>query len=166
MLWLGLQGQNDIMKRCNRIFAGLFEQNIRYLETSLNMAIIEFTGSDGHELPCTIKSADPDSMDVKVVGGLTRDGYTNVMAPIIDSLHSWDDLDGIDMHGQEWLDLEPWAAPVWKRCKDARKIIKVHAVEFGGPEKIPEALDILGAECSQHGVRACEDPELVSRLVS
>ena len=55
MLWLGLQGQNDIMKRCNRIFAGLFEQNIRYLETTLNMAIIEFTGSDGHELPCAIK---------------------------------------------------------------------------------------------------------------
>ena len=159
-------GPERYYEACKRIFAGLFEQNIRYLETSLHMAIIEFTCSDGHELTSEIKSAAPDGMDVKVVGGLTRDGYTSVMAPIIDSLYSWDDLDGIDMHGQEWLDLEPWASPVWKRCKDARKIIKVHAVEFGGPEKTWEALDILGAECSQNLVRACEDPELVSRLVS
>lgn len=158
-------GPERYYEACKRIFAGLFEQNVRYLETSLHLAIIEFTGSDGHELISAIKSAAPEGMEVKVVGGLTRDGYTNVMAPIIDSLHSWDDLDGIDMHGQEWLALEPWAAPVWKRCKEAGKIIKVHAGEFGGPEKIWEALDILGAERIQHGVRACEDPELVSRLV-
>ena len=158
-------GPERYHQACKRIFAGLFEQNVRYLETSLHLAIIEFTGSDGHELISAIKSAAPEGMEVKVVGGLTRDGYTSVMAPIIDSLHSWDDLDGIDMHGQEWLDLEPWAVPVWKRCKDAGKIIKVHAGEFGGPEKIREALDVLGAERIQHGVRAFVDPELVSRIV-
>lgn len=36
---------------------------------------------------------------------------------------------------------------------------------FAGPEKIWEALDVLGAERVQHGVRTCEDPEQVSRLV-
>ena len=158
-------GPDRYHEACKRIFADLFEQNVRYLETSLHLAIIEFTGSDGHELISAIKSAAPEGMEVKVVGGLTRDGYTRVMAPTIDRLHAWDDLDGIDMHGQEWLDLEPWAAPVWKACKEAGKIIKVHAGEFGGPEKIWEALDVLGAERIQHGVRAFEDAELVSRIV-
>lgn len=158
-------GPERYHEACKRIFADLFEQNVRYLETSLHLAIIEFTGSDGHELISSIKSAAPEGMEVKVVGGLTRDGYTSVMAPIIDSLHTWDELDGIDMHGQEWLKLESWAAPVWKRCKDAGKIVKVHAGEFGGPDKIREALDVLGAERIQHGVRAMEDPELVKRIV-
>ena len=90
------------------------------------------------------------------MGGLTRDGYAEAMAPIIDSLHSWDDLDGIDMHGQNGSTLEPWAATVWRRCKEAGKISKVHAGEFGGPEKIWEALDA--------SIQAVF-PELVSRLV-
>ena len=48
-------GPEQYYEACKRIFAALFEQNIRYLETTLHMAIIEFTGSDGHELPCAIK---------------------------------------------------------------------------------------------------------------
>jgi len=158
-------GPERYHEACQRIFADLLEQNVRYLETSFHLAIIEFTGSDGHELIQAIKSAAPPELEVKVIAGLTRDGYTDVMAPIIDSLHEWDDLDGVDLHGQEWLELEPWTPPVWKRCKDAGKIIKVHAGEFGGPEKIYEALDVLGAERIQHGTRALEDPELVRRLV-
>ncbi len=157
-------GPERYHEACKRIFAGLVEQNVRYLETSLHLAIVEFTGSDGHELIHAIKSAAPPELEVRVVAGLTRDGYTEVMAPLIDSLHTWDDLDGIDLHGQEWLDLEPWAPPVWRRCKEAGKIVKVHAGEFGGPEKIVEALDVLGAERIQHGTRALEDPELVRRL--
>lgn len=149
---------------CKQIFAGLKDQNVKYLETSLHLAIVEFTDSDGHELIHAIKSAAPEGLEVKVVAGLTRDGHTEVMGPLIDSLHTWDDLDGIDLHGREWLELESWAPRVWKQCKEAGKIIKVHAGEFGGPEKIYEALDVLGAERIQHGTRAMEDPELVRRL--
>ncbi len=157
-------GPDRYHEACRRIFSGLVEQNVKYLETSIHLAIIEFTGSDGHELIRAIKSAAPDGLEVKVIGGLTRDGYTETMGPIIDELHEWEELDGIDLHGQEWLDLEPWTAPVWRRCKEAGKILKVHAGEFGGPEKIYEAIDTLGAERIQHGTRAIEDPDLVSRL--
>lgn len=40
-----------------------------------------------------------------------------------------------------------------------------HAGEEGPPEYIWQALDLLGAERIDHGVRALEDPELVRRLV-
>ncbi len=149
---------------CKLIFSGLADQNVKYLETSLHLAIIEFTGSDGHELIHAIKSAAPKGLEIRVIAGLTRDGYTEVMSPIIDSLPTWDDLDGIDLHGQEWLKLEAWTPRIWKQCKEAGKIIKVHAGEFGGADKIYEALDLLGAERIQHGTRAFEDPDLVQRL--
>ncbi len=116
---------------CKLIFSGLADQNVKYLETSLHLAIIEFTGSDGHELIQAIKSAAPSGLEVRVIAGLTRDGYTEVMGPIIESLHAWEDLDGIDLHGQEWLKLEAWTPRIWKQCKEAGKIIKVHAGEFG-----------------------------------
>jgi adenosine deaminase len=40
-----------------------------------------------------------------------------------------------------------------------------HAGEEGPPEYIAEALDVLGVERVDHGLRCMEDPELVDRLV-
>jgi adenosine deaminase len=40
-----------------------------------------------------------------------------------------------------------------------------HAGEEGGPEYVREALDLLGVERVDHGIRSMEDPELVRRLV-
>ncbi|WAL63140.1 adenosine deaminase [Amycolatopsis cynarae] len=39
-----------------------------------------------------------------------------------------------------------------------------HAGEEGGPDYVWEALDVLGAERIDHGIRAMEDPVLVGRL--
>ncbi|MFJ4961148.1 Adenine deaminase [Streptomyces sp. ADI96-02] len=41
-----------------------------------------------------------------------------------------------------------------------------HAGEEGPPEYIREALDVLGVERVDHGLRCMEDPELVKRLVA
>jgi adenosine deaminase len=40
-----------------------------------------------------------------------------------------------------------------------------HAGEHGGPENVRAALDLLGAQRIEHGVRAIEDPSLVQRIV-
>ncbi|MEV6551189.1 adenosine deaminase [Streptomyces sp. NPDC051597] len=49
---------------------------------------------------------------------------------------------------------------------DALGLRKVaHAGEEGPPSYITEALDVLGVERVDHGLRALEDPELVARLV-
>ncbi|MFD3942445.1 adenosine deaminase [Streptomyces sp. NPDC058579] len=49
---------------------------------------------------------------------------------------------------------------------DALGLRKVaHAGEEGPPEYIREALDVLGVERVDHGLRCMEDPELVARLV-
>ncbi|MGV9792960.1 adenosine deaminase [Gordonia sp. NPDC003422] len=41
-----------------------------------------------------------------------------------------------------------------------------HAGEEGGPESIRQALDDLGAERIDHGIRSLDDPEMVARLVA
>lgn len=149
---------------CKRMFESMAAQNVKYVETSFHLHMVEFIKVDGREILSAIKSAVPEGMEVRVIGGMVRNGYSEVMKPLIESLHEWEELDGIDLHGQEWLDLEDWAPPVWRRCAEAGKIIKAHAGEFGGPDKVYEAIDVLGARRIQHGVRAVEDRALVERM--
>lgn len=55
---------------------------------------------------------------------------------------------------------------VFARCRALGKPVVAHAGEEGPPEYIIEALDLLGAQRIDHGVRAVENPDLVKRLVS
>ncbi len=55
---------------------------------------------------------------------------------------------------------------VFRRARDAGFRAVAHAGEEGPPEYIWEALDLLGAERIDHGVRALEDKALVRRLAA
>ncbi|YAL84327.1 adenosine deaminase [Dermacoccaceae bacterium W4C1] len=57
-------------------------------------------------------------------------------------------------------------APVFDRARDAGLHLVAHAGEEGPPEYVWEALDVLGVERIDHGIRAIEDPALVQRLVA
>ena len=49
-------------------------------------------------------------------------------------------------------------------ARDAGLLSTPHAGELAGPESVIGALDALGADRIEHGVRAVEDPELIERL--
>jgi adenosine deaminase len=53
---------------------------------------------------------------------------------------------------------------VFAEAREERFPIVAHAGEEGPPAYIREALDVLGAQRIDHGVRCVEDPELVERL--
>ncbi|MEX1126000.1 MAG: adenosine deaminase [Acidimicrobiia bacterium] len=53
---------------------------------------------------------------------------------------------------------------VYARARDLGLRAVAHAGEEGPPEYITAALDVLGAERIDHGVRCLEDPEVVGRL--
>lgn len=55
-------------------------------------------------------------------------------------------------------------APVFDRAREAGLHVVAHAGEEGPPEYIWEALDVLGIERVDHGIRALESPSLVERL--
>ncbi|MEN2742127.1 adenosine deaminase [Microbacterium sp. X-17] len=57
-------------------------------------------------------------------------------------------------------------AGVFARAKDAGLHAVAHAGEEGPPSYIVQALDLLGVERVDHGIRAAEDPELMARLAA
>lgn len=54
---------------------------------------------------------------------------------------------------------------VFARARAAGLHVVAHAGEEGPPEYILEAIDLLGVERVDHGIRCLEDPDLVGRLV-
>jgi adenosine deaminase len=55
---------------------------------------------------------------------------------------------------------------LFARARGAGLRLIAHAGEEGPPEYIVQALDLLGVERIDHGIRCMEDPELVERLVA
>ena len=55
-------------------------------------------------------------------------------------------------------------ARVFARCRELGLHVVAHAGEEGPPAYVEAALDVLGAERIDHGVRSMEDPALVKRL--
>lgn len=55
-------------------------------------------------------------------------------------------------------------AEVFQRARDLGLRAVAHAGEEGPPSYVREALDVLGVERIDHGIRSLEDPELVARL--
>jgi len=53
---------------------------------------------------------------------------------------------------------------VYQRAAAEGLHLVAHAGEEGGPDYVWQALDLLGVERVDHGVRSMEDPELVARL--
>jgi adenosine deaminase len=147
------------------VFQELAGQNVRYVETSFHLPITQFIRADGRDILDAIRSAAPEGMTVRVFAAMRRIDYAEALAPVIDSLHTWDNLAGVDLHGVEGWPLESWTAPVWRRVADAGKITKAHAGELTGAERVREVVETLGVRRVEHGVRAIEDPAVVDLLL-
>ena len=147
------------------VFRGLLAQNVRYVETSFHLPITRLIHADGRDIVAAILNAAPEGMTVRVFAGMRRIDYTPELAPTIDALAGWDELAGVDLHGVETWDLEPWTAPVWRRLAEAGKVTKAHAGEFGGADSVREVVESLGVRRVQHGIRAVEDPTVMELLL-
>lgn len=148
------------------VFAHLKGQNVRYVETSFASGVLQFLGVDGAAVAEAIHKAAPQGMDVRVFLGIHHDGRPPHMERVLDEALGWKYLDGIDLHGEETVPLEPWTGPYWAAARAAGKFTKAHAGEFCGPAFIRQALEVLGVRQIEHGVRAVEDPALVRDLAA
>jgi adenosine deaminase len=147
------------------IFAKHVAQNVRYVETSFHLPVTHFVKLPGPEVIAAIRAAVPAGLEVRIFAGMLRSDLGGELRPTIDELHAWEGLAGVDLHGFEQIPTHPDTAAVWQRARDAGKIVKCHAGEFGGPERVREAIVDLGVRRIQHGVRAIEDPEVVKLAV-
>jgi len=75
-----------------------------------------------------------------------------------------DRLIGVGLDSSEAGNPPERFAEVFARAREAGLHVVAHAGEEGPPEYIWQALDVLGAERIDHGVRCLEDDSLVERL--
>lgn len=143
------------------IFARHVAQNVRYVETSFHLPVTQFIKVPGPEIVAAIRSAAPAGLEVRVFTGMSRADVVGSLRPVIDQLQTWEHLTGVDLHGLETMRTEPGTAEVWQRLRAAGKTTKCHAGEFGGADRVREAIEQLGVTRIQHGVRAIEDPAVV-----
>ena len=149
-------------KAAKAVFARHVAQNVRYVETSFHLPVSGFIGVPAREIIAAIRTAAPKGLEVRIFAGMLRTDYHDATQAVIDDLHNWDELAGVDLHGFEQTPTEPWTAKVWERLRTAGKITKVHAGEFDGASRVREAIEMLGSSRVQHGVRAIEDPAVLA----
>ena len=147
------------------VFARHVTANVKYVETSFHLPVSGFINVPAREIIAAIKTAVPSGLAVRVFAGMLRSDISGPLRPVIDELHAWVELDGVDLHGVESLPTEPDTAAIWARLRAAGKVTKCHAGEFSGPAKVREAIEQLGVTRIQHGIRACEDPALLKLAV-
>ena len=143
------------------IFAKHAAQNVRYVETSFHLPVSRLIGVPGPEIIAALRSAAPPGLEVRVFAGMLRTDLDGELRPVVDALHTWEHLAGVDLHGLETLPTAPGTRGVWERLRAAGKVTKCHAGEFDGPARVREAIEDLGVRRVQHGVRAVEDPSVV-----
>ena len=143
------------------MFAKHVAQNVRYVETSFHLPVTKFINVPGPEIIAAIRAAVPPGLEVRIFAGMLRSDIAGDLRPVIDQLHTWDGLAGVDLHGFEQMPTERDTAAVWAKLRAAGKVTKCHAGEFDGAVRVREAIEQLGVTRIQHGVRAMEDPAVV-----
>ena len=78
--------------------------------------------------------------------------------------HAGDGIVGLGLADDETRGAAELFADAFAVARDAGLIRAPHAGEHGGPDSVRQAVDILGAQRVEHGVRSVEDPELLRRL--
>lgn len=145
-----------------RIFAGHVAEGVRYVECSFHLPVGHFIGVPTSEIVAAIRSAAPRGLEVRLYAGMLRSDYVEPLRARIDELAELDGVAGVDLHGDEAAPTEAWTAGVWARMRAAGKGTKCHAGEFGGADRVREAIEQLGVTRVQHGVRAVEDAAVVA----
>ncbi len=146
------------------VFSRHLAQNVRYVETSFASAVVEYGGVNGREILAALKSAVPAGLTVKFFLGIHHYGYHDRTREFLDDCLTWQELDGIDLHGPEDLPLENWACDFWAKARWHGKLTKAHAGEFCGPDFIRRVIRELGVMRIEHGIRAAEDPGLLAEM--
>ena len=93
-----------------------------------------------------------------------RDHYTGRFARVVDEAVTWDEVAGVDLHGFENPEFQPWSTEVWSRVRALGKTTKAHAGEFAPAADVRRAVEVLGTRRVQHGLSAIHDPAALALL--
>lgn len=96
-----------------------------------------------------------------------RDGSVEEALDVLEQLVALEaPIIGIGLDSAEVGNPPSRFVPVFERARELGLHRVAHAGEEGGPEYVREALDLLGVERVDHGIRSVEDTDLLRRLAA
>ena len=112
-----------------------------------------------------IHAARPPELELRLFLGMFRDHYDKpALAEVIEQAITWDEIAGVDLHGFENPEFQPWSRDVWARARANGKVLKAHAGEFSPARDVRQAVEELGVRRVQHGLSAIDDPAAMDLL--
>ena len=155
----------NYLESCRRVFADVVAQNCVYLEASFHLGTAERIGDiPFREIARAIHAAKPPGLEFRLFLGMFRDHYAGNLAKVVDEAITWDEIAGVDLHGFEKPEFQPWSADIWAKVKALGKVTKAHAGEFSPPADVRRAVEYLGVRRVQHGLSALQDPAVMQLL--
>ena len=148
-----------------QVLADCVAQNCRYVETSIHLPAVQYMDASLTEVIAAIREAKPEGLELRVFVGMPHDAYTGDGIALIDEAIEHPLIDGIDLHAQEYMPIEPWTKRIWQAARANGKFTKAHAGEFMPASFVRWCVEELGVTRIEHGVRSIEDPALVHQLV-
>lgn len=108
--------------------------------------------------------------DLRLLPSVLRQQSLDEAQQLVDVMHALAHprIAGLSVDGNQAraVDSSERLAPAFARAASLGFGRTVHAGESSGPEGVAAAIDLLGANRIDHGVRAVEDPALVARLAA
>ena len=148
------------------IFQQLAKQNVRYVELSFGLEYPVMQGFPLNEIVSAIKEAAPETIAVRVFCGINRRTAYTLSDPFIETLFKTNNLDGLDLHGDERLNDPAPYARIFAQARDQGWLTKAHAGELLGPHSIGATLDHLHVKRIEHGTTAILSETLMERLAT
>ncbi len=147
-------------------FADAAADNLRYLELRFTPAALcnakNFPLSEVMDwVIASAKEAETEyGIIARLIASVNRHESLEIAEKVVElAAERLDDgIVGLDLAGDETRFPAAPFASLFQEAKKAGLRLTVHAGEWGGPENIIEAIQVLGAERIGHGVRVLEDP--------
>lgn len=157
---------HDFRDLIGGVLRGLREQNVAYAEITVSLPEYLHVGIPLDDLLAALGAERPGPPTVRWIVDLVRNFGPEAAEKTLEAvlLSRPGNVIGVTLGGAEHL--HP-AAPFRRLYEIAREgglRTTVHAGEMAGPSSVWDAVRILGVERIGHGVRAIEDPRLVSYL--
>jgi len=148
----------------------LLAENVVYAEVTLSIGVMLFRKQDPQaNFEAIREAAEPfksRGLNLKWIFDAVRHFGVDAAMRVVDAAHACacPDLVAFGVGGNELSVATADFAPVYERATEFGLHRLIHAGEVGGPEKIREAIEILGVERIGHGIAAINDPALMDLL--
>jgi adenosine deaminase len=135
---------------------------VRYAELEISPAVTR--GARHRIAEAAEEAANQRDVTVRLILGLGRLMDPAVALPALDVIKDLPGFVGLGLGGpEEGFNNDPFVE-VFDEARRRGLRVAPHAGENAGPHSVRSALDALGAERIQHGVRAADDPELLAEI--